>query len=329
MTSLTKWRTSSNGLRLVNHSDDDACDRFINTLRNRGHRVYASSTGWYRALCPGHGDRRPSLTFKYTRGRLLVRCFYGCSLKQIFDAIGWKVRDLYDEPYTGAASQTVVATFENYVDPDGRSLVGQVRKLRFGPRRSFAWQRREASAWIYGLARLDVGLFNLDGVRGAAMTFWVEGEGVVETAVAHGFPAVCSAHGASANAILIDRLVATLQRAAISELIVLPDHDRPGRAHASAILTAAHKLGLVAKLIHLPKLPAGGDLVNWFNAGHSSEDLRRLIVECSHWTPEAAERERNEHRRSVDRARLQRWRQAKREAAAKPAARTVEQVASA
>jgi hypothetical protein len=52
------------------------------------------------AHCPGplhaHGDRHPSLSIAEGReGRVLVKCFVGCTVEEICAAAGLRVRDLF------------------------------------------------------------------------------------------------------------------------------------------------------------------------------------------------------------------------------------------
>lgn len=56
----------------------------------------------FKALCPAHGDRTPSLSLKEgDGGRVLLHCFAGCSVEEIVAAIGLRVSDLF----TGATGK--------------------------------------------------------------------------------------------------------------------------------------------------------------------------------------------------------------------------------
>lgn len=48
------------------------------------------------ALCPGHDDKHPSLSIKLTPDEtILLKCHAGCTVKQITDALGLKLGDLF------------------------------------------------------------------------------------------------------------------------------------------------------------------------------------------------------------------------------------------
>ncbi|MFT7660033.1 MAG: hypothetical protein ACI89S_001145 [Gammaproteobacteria bacterium] len=50
----------------------------------------------WKALCPAHDDRDPSLCIKHVDGKLLVHCFAGCEIHEIVEALGLTVSDLFD-----------------------------------------------------------------------------------------------------------------------------------------------------------------------------------------------------------------------------------------
>ena len=53
--------------------------------------------GW-RACCPAHADRRPSLSISVgEQGQVLLKCFAGCSLERIVEAMGLTMTDLFPD----------------------------------------------------------------------------------------------------------------------------------------------------------------------------------------------------------------------------------------
>lgn len=58
--------------------------------------VHARGPGKWSARCPAHRpDKSPSLTIAEGDKGLLVKCWAGCSLKEITGALGIKVSDLF------------------------------------------------------------------------------------------------------------------------------------------------------------------------------------------------------------------------------------------
>ena len=64
-------------------------------LLSRLKKVRKSGLGEWTACCPAHDDRSPSLAVKQTDdGRVLVKCFAGCSFEEIASAAGVTLADL-------------------------------------------------------------------------------------------------------------------------------------------------------------------------------------------------------------------------------------------
>ena len=65
-------------------------------LLSRLDRVAQRGEGRWLACCPAHFDRKPSLAVKETAdGTLLVKCWSGCCVSEIVEAMGLKLKDLF------------------------------------------------------------------------------------------------------------------------------------------------------------------------------------------------------------------------------------------
>jgi len=51
----------------------------------------------WTARCPAHDDGTPSLAITYTNGRLLLKCWAGCSINAIVWALGLNLAHLFDD----------------------------------------------------------------------------------------------------------------------------------------------------------------------------------------------------------------------------------------
>src|SRR5688572_4651601 len=81
-----------------------------------------------RLRCPGHDDRRASLSVSAGRdGRVLVNCFAGCTIETVVSAAGLTTSDLFARRngHNGAAAR-IVATYD-YTDEQGQALYQVVR----------------------------------------------------------------------------------------------------------------------------------------------------------------------------------------------------------
>ena len=67
----------------------------IGDLLNRLEKVKGSKGRW-TACCPAHEDRSPSLAItRLDDGRILLKCFGGCSAYEIVAAVGMDIGDLF------------------------------------------------------------------------------------------------------------------------------------------------------------------------------------------------------------------------------------------
>ena len=67
----------------------------IGNLLNRLEKVKGRKGRW-TACCPSHGDRSPSLAItQLDDGRILLKCFAGCSAYEIVSSVGMDMQDLF------------------------------------------------------------------------------------------------------------------------------------------------------------------------------------------------------------------------------------------
>jgi hypothetical protein len=67
----------------------------IGNFLNKLEKVRGSKGRWV-ACCPAHVDRSPSLAITETDdGRILLKCFAGCSAQQVVEAVGMDLTDLF------------------------------------------------------------------------------------------------------------------------------------------------------------------------------------------------------------------------------------------
>lgn len=58
----------------------------------------------FMARCPAHDDRSLSLSIKQENGKILLKCFSGCNLSEILDALGLQASDLFTDSLNRAIS---------------------------------------------------------------------------------------------------------------------------------------------------------------------------------------------------------------------------------
>lgn len=280
--------------------------------RHHGEHAKQVGKGW-SARCPAHEDRRPSLSVaEGDDGRALVRCHVGCSVEAICEALGLTVADLMpDRPIdvdttsrkpgkTGVLSTSTPGNGRQRTFPTAREAVAELERRR-GKRSALwtyhnacgepvglilRWDRpdgkdirpiaRDGDGWIIGGMREPRPLYRLPDLADAKLVFVAEGEKCVEAARSIGLVATTSPHGSKSAE------KADWSPLAGKQVVILPDNDQPGRAYGDAVASLLVRLkpAPVVKLVDLPDLPEGGDLVDWIDAHHDvaePDELRRQV----------------------------------------------------
>jgi len=129
---------------------------FLDNVLRRLQGVRRNGTGW-RALCPAHPDKYPSLSIREEKGRILVHCFAGCAVEAVCVALGIEMRDLFTEPRLAIQPEPLVV----------RDAEKQITSLRSRLTR----RDRERNVTVV-LTRRE----NLDHAIARALAFAVEGE---------------------------------------------------------------------------------------------------------------------------------------------------------
>jgi hypothetical protein len=245
--------------------------------------------GYGSARCPAHDDAHPSLSVKDgAEGKLLVHCHAGCSQddvvaalkdRELWPAAGWPELAVVPSSFGAAPSRNgsgeirpeIIATYD-YLDETGGLLFQAVRYSD----KTFRGRRRNGAGWVYRLDDARRVLYRMPELLvadPARFVFAVEGEKDADRLASLGLVATTNPHGAGKwrpeyGDVLRGRRV-----------VVLPDNDPVGRAHARDVV--ADLLGKAAevRLLELPGLPEHGDVSDWLDAGGTRPALEELVRE--------------------------------------------------
>ena len=228
----------------------------------------------------GHknGDANPSLGIGEQGGKVLIRCYSGCSQDDVITAL--KDRGLWGEQAAApvipirAGGGQLTRTYE-YHNADGVVIAEHGRFEQAGGGKSFAW-RVPGKEWRDGLGSIalhDLPLYRLlDVLEHPFETVWVcEGEKAVDACREHGLVAVCLGGGANQQAfgntldVLRDRAV-----------VLWPDNDEAG----AAFMGRLHALLPDARFVR-PVLPEKADAFDYFAAGGTPEGLLQLLEDAA------------------------------------------------
>ncbi|MGH9257616.1 MAG: hypothetical protein ACRD3C_23910 [Vicinamibacterales bacterium] len=310
---------------------DAALDKVMAALHARGCHPKPVGPAKWRARCPAHTDKEPSLFITNVPGKVLLYCHSckGTTRASVLPVLGLEARDLFDRPVPALSGgpQRRVAKYE-YCDLRG---VAYARKLRFGPRKRFCWQRPTGTGrWVKGLDGIKPGLFGIEQAIDATQVFITEGEKAALKLREQGFVAVAPPNGAGCWQ---EEWSEMLWRVGGQDIVVLPDADRPGRTGASKVAASIHRWRLVlpladgpdanvpdlgvalepgevapmsVKVLMLPGLGHAEDVFDWFERyGHTAGELRALAAATPTWMP--VDRAQRKRERDAERQRRRYW----------------------
>jgi hypothetical protein len=230
------------------------------------------------ARCPAHDDRQASLSIgQGSDGTTLLKCFAGCSTDTVVAALGMEMANLFP-PKAKKVKKEIVATYD-YRDETGKLLY---QAVRYEPK-GFNQRRPDGNGgWIYNLKDTRRVLYRLPELMAAnkqCTVFLCEGEKDVDGLIEIGLIATTNAMGAGKWRDEYADFLAGF------EVVILPDNDDPGRAHAEFAAKSLQGKATVVKVIELPGLKPKGDVRDWLDAGGDAETLCVMAENAPAWTP--------------------------------------------
>ncbi len=261
----------------------------------------------WEGLCPTHDDTMPSFGIgldesdKEPGEYLLVMSCQKCGKGQMFAkavcaAVGIELKDTFT--YTPGKHRPAAKAKGDgerkledvalYTDENGVGLY-EVERWRLPDGRKTFLQRRilEDGRKEYGdMDKVRKVLFNLPAVRAAAKdgktsVYFVEGEKCAKAVIGLGLTATTNSGGAQAPGMkgkFNEELASQL--AGVHELIVMPDNDDAGRAHAATVMELARPHVGSVVLLDLarfwPEIKVKGDIANFLEAHPGIDGARKL-----------------------------------------------------
>ena len=186
---------------------------------------------------------------------------------------------------TTTTERRLVATYD-YLDEDG-TLVYQACRYepgRDGRTKDFTQRAPDGrGGWNWSMDGITRVLYHLPEVQAAvasgATVYIVEGEKDADQLSLYDLVATTNVGGAGKWR---SEYSAALAGATI---VILPDCDAPGLAHADAVAASLHGVAARVTLVELPGLPPKGDVSDWLAAGHTIDELHALVDATAPYTP--------------------------------------------
>jgi putative DNA primase/helicase len=254
-------------------------DHILDELKYDGPR---ESGRQCKCTCPAHDDSTESLSVTEAKdGKVLIKCFAGCTTESILEQVGLKMTDLFPSQMqsTNAKSKSlgpIVGTYD-YVDTDGKVVHQTLRYEPPGRAKTFLQRRPDGNGgWIWKdvFKGITPVLYRLPELLAAANDQWVfvvEGEKDVENLRAIGLTATCNVMGAGKWRSHYAQWLTG------RNVIVLEDNDKPGRDHAADVANQLLGKAATVRVLKLPDLPLKGDVSDWLAAGGTADKLLALV----------------------------------------------------
>lgn len=78
-----------------NNNPAHKSEQGIDVLLSRLDGIRKTGQDRWMARCPAHGDKTASLSIRDDQGKILLRCFAGCSVHEVVAAVGMNLADLF------------------------------------------------------------------------------------------------------------------------------------------------------------------------------------------------------------------------------------------
>ena len=208
---------------------------------------------------------------------------FGCS------HCGWKGGEYFNGKANGKNQSPFVAVYD-YVDETGALLFQVCRK----PDKTFPQRKTDGKGgWTWKTGDIRKVLYRLPEVIEALASghavLVVEGEKDVENLRKIGVAATCNPGGAAGPNQKPKWRPEFSEALRGADVIVVPDNDEPGRAHAEAIAQMSAGIAARVRILelakHWPECPRGGDISDWL-LGHNREQLDALIEHAPDYSDE-------------------------------------------
>lgn len=227
----------------TDYTQDTAFERITAALDG----VVRRSDNQISARCPSHDDKNPSLSVTGIEGQTLMHCHAGCETKDVLEAVGMTMADLFDTGW-GAS----------YVYDDGRTVHRSADK-------QFKQEGNTKGApTLYRLEKVR------EAVTAGRTIYLVEGEKDVHALEAVGEIATTAPMGAT-NFGKVD--VTPLKGATV---VAIPDRDASGEKWRALVKSRLE--GFVSSL-SFAEVKAGKDFADHLAAGHTVVELKVTVPE--------------------------------------------------
>lgn len=217
--------------------------------------------GYFKARCPAHDDRVPSLALRLCQtGKLIVKCHTGCSFEKIVAALSLEARDFFPPQLEVQGKKMKIVKEYDYRHENG-NLAYQT--VRFDPK-DFRQRQpaKETGKWLWNLQNVRLVPYRLPELLAAAperTVFLCEGERDADRLTRLGLVATTNVCGAGKWRADYGRYFY------LRRVVVFPDNDAVGHKHAEQVVQHLSPIVSSIKLVLLPGLEEKQDISDWLD----------------------------------------------------------------
>jgi hypothetical protein len=249
------------------------------------------TNGNHQALCPFHEDSTPSFSVNLQTG--LFRCFgcqtqgdvfdfyranHVCGFKEALEALA-RIAGVEETPRPKPNQKPRIVKTHDYLDAAGNLIFQVVRREP----KDFRQRRPDGKGgWIWDLKGVEPVPYRLPDLIKAETVFIPEGEKDCDNLKDKGLTATCNPMGAG------KWRASYAQYFQGKQVVILPDNDLPGKAHAQKVARSLHGIAARIKVLDLPGLPEKGDVTDWLKAGGTKEELLAMMEAAPEFDPASA-----------------------------------------
>jgi hypothetical protein len=240
-------------------------NQILSAVKAKLEKVIAGKDNSFLARCPAHKDDKSSLSVSVGKhnDRVVLFCHAGCRFEDVVERLGMKPADLYVK----RGKKKIIALYD-YLDAEGKL---KHQTVRFD-NKDFSQRRPDGNGdWIWSLKGVRPILYRLSELLASTdLIYIVEGEKDADRLISLNLTATTNPMGAGKwrdqySMWLKDR-----------DVVIIPDRDKAGLAHASDIAVSIYDVALSVKILELP-VAEHGDISDWLDRGGTSEELTALV----------------------------------------------------
>ncbi len=264
-------------------------NNIVDVARNNGYIVNKNN----KTLCPFHEDHDPSNQLypesnkfkcfacgKYGDVLDLVQQYTGKTLNETIgydiDSKETKIAEYIKNKFNTSKKGYSFNRVHFYHDEKGDIISAKIIFKDSGNGDKDALQVNIKDNWKVEFGEIKHNyLFNLPGILSARVKnkpiFLVEGEKDAETLIRRGFIATTTRDGASSWKADYNKYLAG------NDIIIIGDNDSAGRKYVDTIKKELLTKSKSFKIIELPELQEKQDITDWFENGHTKDELKNIL----------------------------------------------------